>query len=114
MLGAKVIAIDPAETIVDGIATYKTTFGFDAPDPRVRSGMTATVAIETERRLNVLRIPQRAITNEGGSKIVRLPAVSPEAAPTESVVTTGLRGNDGMVEILSGLTEGSTIIVGTK
>ena len=114
VLGAKVIAIDPAETIVDGIATYKTTFGFDAPDPRVRSGMTATVAIETERRLNVLRIPQRAITNEGGSKIVRLPAVSPEAAPTESVVTTGLRGNDGMVEILSGLTEGSTIIVGTK
>ncbi len=105
-------AIDPAETIVDGIATYKATFTFNTADPRVRSGMTANIRIATDRRENVLVIPQRAITSKNGVKVVRIPAGEGQE-PTEVIVQLGLRGNNGTVEVLEGVSEGTTIIAGT-
>ena len=39
VFGARVTSIEPAETIVDGVATYKTTLQFNKKDRRVRSGM---------------------------------------------------------------------------
>src|SRR3989344_2383078 len=40
-----VSAIDPAETIIEGVATYKTTLQFAGKDERIKSGMTANVDI---------------------------------------------------------------------
>jgi HlyD family secretion protein len=109
----RISEIDPAETIVDGIATYKATFVFEKPDDRIRSGMTASIAIETERRDDVLRVPQRALITNNGAKFIRLPA-GPEEPPREVAVQTGLRGSDGTIEIISGISAGDTIILGTK
>jgi HlyD family secretion protein len=46
----KVAKIDPAEKVVDSVIFYETTIVFDGEDPRLRPGMTANLAIETERR----------------------------------------------------------------
>jgi len=104
----KITAIDPAETVVDGVATYKTTFQFIDRDERVKSGMTANIDISTEKREGVIVIPQRAVATQNGDKIVR---ILNSETPKEVKVKTGLRGSDGNIEIIEGVNEGDTVII---
>jgi HlyD family secretion protein len=69
---AKVTAVDPAETVIEGVPTYKVTLSFVQPDTRIRSGMTANLDILTRERRNVLKIPYRAVMKDGGADTVRL------------------------------------------
>ncbi len=103
-----VTAIDPAETIIEGVPTYKVTLHFATKDERIRSGMTANIDIATDERRGVLAIPARAVATKEGKKIVRVLA---GIEPVERIITTGLRGSDGHIEVLEGLTEGERVIV---
>jgi HlyD family secretion protein len=104
---ATVISIDPAETVIDGVPTYKTSFQFGQEDSRVKSGMTANIDIEGMTRENVLAIPQRAVVSKNGRKYVTVQT----ASGTENrEVTLGLRGFDGSVEIVKGLNEGDMVL----
>lgn len=105
---AKIAKIDPAETVIDGVATYKTTLQFDQNDARIKSGMTANTDISGEKRENVLHISGRAITGKGAGKTVKLMEGD---STREAAVETGLRGSDGDVEVLSGLKEGDKVQV---
>jgi RND family efflux transporter MFP subunit len=104
---ATVATIDPAETVLEGVPTYKVTLRFNENDPRVRSGMTANIDIETAKKVDVLRIPSRAVFTKEGEKFVRIPA---GATTTEVTIVIGLRGSNGMLEVLSGLSEGERIV----
>lgn len=105
---ATVTSIDPAETIIDGVPTYKTTLQFKEGDARIKSGMTANTDIAGVKRDNVLFIPGRTISGKGTAKTVNLV----EGETTREVsVETGLRGSNGDVEILSGLKEGDKVKV---
>jgi RND family efflux transporter MFP subunit len=104
---AKVVSIDPAETIIEGVATYKTIFQFIEEDERIKSGMTAKITISTDKREGVIAIPQRAIIRRNGSLLVKI--LEGENIK-ESTIETGLRGSDGHVEIISGVSEGDKII----
>lgn len=108
---AHVTTIDPAETIKEGVPTYKVTLSFDAPDERIRSGMTANIDILADERANVLKIPARAVATNAAGKYVRI--LSTEG-PKDVAVEVGLRGSDGTVEIISGLTEGQGVITFEK
>lgn len=105
---ATVTAIDPAETVVDGVATYKTTFQFVDKDDRIKSGMTANLIVKGQRKDNVLAVPQRAVFIKNGNKYVQ---VQVGEVVEDKPVQTGLRGSNGSVEIISGLTEGDKVIV---
>jgi len=107
IFGAKVVEVEPAETIIEGVTTYKTTFQFINEDERVKSGMTANIDILTDKRENVIVVPQRAVTTKDGDKIVK---VLVNDAVSEVKVKTGLRGSDGNVEILEGVKEGNKVI----
>ena len=104
---AKVVAVDPAETIVDGVATYKVTFQFIKNDERVKSGMTANIDIKSASRENVIAIPQRAIIRKNGDQFVR---IADGESFKEVKVETGLRGSDGNIEIISGVNVGDKVI----
>lgn len=104
---AKVTKIDPAETIIEGVSTYKTTLQFNSEDVRIKSGMTANIDILTDRRENVLLIPQRALITRGSDRFVLVDNGTNN--PDETQVQIGLRGSDGKVEIVSGLVEGERI-----
>lgn len=108
LFNATVTEIDPAETIVEGVSTYKTTLQFKENDTRIKSGMTANTDISGEKRENVLFIPGRAITTKGAVKTVNL---IEGKTIREVVIITGLRGSNGDVEILSGLKEGDKVKV---
>lgn len=105
---AVVVEIDPAETIVDGVATYKTTFQFTKEDERIKSGMTANIDIVTAQKSGVLTIPQRAVIQRGNDRFV---LISKGGDQTEEIkITTGLKGSEGEIEIVSGLNEGDNIV----
>ena len=105
---AKVIKIDPAETIIEGVPTYKTTLEFINEDSRIKSGMTANINIITEERPNVITIPQRAIIRSNGEKLVRL---FDGKKVTEVKVETGISGSDGNIEVVDGVEEGNKVVI---
>ncbi len=105
---AHVVTIDPAETVINGVSTYKVTFAFDVADERLRSGMTANIKIATQNRKNVLVVPLRAVSTKDGAKTVIVKVGEQEQSVA---VRLGLKGEDGMVEVLEGLTEGDIVLV---
>lgn len=106
---ARVIEIEPAETIVEGVSTYKITLQFVNEDERIRSGMTANIDILTAQKNDVLAVPQRAIISRNGQgKFVKI--MKDDGTTEEVKVETGIRGSSGEIEIISGLNEGDKVI----
>lgn len=106
---AKVVSVDPAETVKDGVPTYKTTLIFLKNDPRIRSGMTANVAITTGMLHDAIVIPAGAvITDASGSHVT---VIGPDKKPVNRVVTTGPAPALGQAVILSGLASGDVILL---
>lgn len=137
---ATIISVDPAETLKDGVSTYRTKLQFADKDERIKSGMTANISIETDRRPDVLIIPQSGLFLERGvKKAYVLDSVScyAEAASIAATTTpilapdcadaiadkkdvhvvelkTGQINNDGEIEVLEGLENGTIIIYNIK
>ncbi len=109
--------IEPAQTIIQGVVYYKLKIQFSSLESwlaeniekrqEIKAGMTANVEIETASRDNVLQVPGRAIINLDNRNIVR---VLENEEMVEREVQIGLRGDSGLVEIISGLNEGEEII----
>lgn len=108
---AKVTKIDPAETIIEGVATYKTTLQFIQNDERIKSGLTANADILTNQKDSVIAVPYRAVISKNGSKIVK---VLIGKKNEERKVEIGLRGSDGNIEITNGLNEGEKVVTFEK
>src|SRR3989344_1796041 len=106
---AKVVSVDPAERIIDGVATYKVTFQFSKEDDRVKSGMTANIDISAAKKDGALAVPARTIFTKNSKKYVTI--YLGENSTEEREVETGLTGSDGNIEIVSGLTEGEKILI---
>lgn len=105
---AKVIAVDPAETIKDGVPTYKTTLTFLAPDARIRSGMTANVVISIGTLHNAVVIPQGAVATDANGPYV---SVLVGKTVEHRSITLGPSPALGQVQIASGLSAGDVILL---
>lgn len=99
--------IDPAETVVDGVANFKMKASFTAPDPRFKSGLTANLRIETLKRENVLVVPQYTILENDEGVFVK---INKNNTVVDVPVTLGVRGENGFVEVLRGLAEGDKVL----
>jgi len=112
MFTGEVIQIEPAETEISGVVYYKTDIIFTEGEllHAVRPGMTANITVYTDKRANALVIPQRAILEDNGEKYVRVITNKKPFLYERRIVTTGLRGDDGGIEVLSGLSVGEEII----
>ncbi len=102
---AQVVSIGPVGTVSSGVVNYPVTVNITNADADVKPGMTANLAIEVNRRENVLLIPNRAVRTQGNQKTV---AVVRDGKSVQTPVTTGL-SNDQFVEITSGLREGDVV-----
>jgi len=100
--------VEPAETVIQDVVYYKVKINFDGQEKDVKSGMTANANITTASKENILVVPSRAVIEKNGSgKFARSLAAG---QIKEVPVTIGLRGDDGLVEVLSGLNEGDTVV----
>ncbi len=122
IFSAVVATIDPAETLIEGLATYKATMLFAEMDERIKSGMTANVDILTASKDNVIVVPQRVIITKDGKKIIRILKEKPDPENQKKTieelieveVVTGLRGSMGEIEIIDGIKEGDKIVISIK
>ena len=105
---AVLVFVDPAETVIDGVSTYRALLHFKEQDARILSGMTANIEIVTGEAKGVLSIPQRAVFDRDGKTLVK---VSSAGKIIEKEVSIGLKGFDGYVEIKGGLEEGEEVVV---
>ncbi len=108
-----VTSIDIGATVVDGIVNYKIKVA--VPDPTgIRSGMTANLTIQTASAPQVLVIPDRVIEEKSGTKTVEVLIDARKGSTETRAITTGLRGDGGLVEVTGGLSEGEQVVFKQK
>lgn len=107
----KVVEVEPAETVIQGVVYYKTKLVFEGGGERVRPGMTAEVDIIIDSEKDVLVIPKRAVQERGNEEFVR---VVEAGEIKEKEVETGLEDMEGGVEVVSGLSSGEKVITFRK
>jgi len=124
ILKGKLVFIDPAEKLVEGVVYYEATIDFDVSASStstlseiewvedypqgIKPGMTADVIIKSFSKNDVLVIPGAAIEQKGGKAMVQ---VSKGKNFEEREIEIGLKGSDDMVEVISGLSEGEEVII---
>jgi len=105
----RVIFIDAAEKIIDRVVYYEIRIGFDEDLPKgIKSTMTADIIIQSERRENVLVVPEEAVQKIDEKITVE---VFQDGKVEEKEIEIGLEGSNDMVEVVSGLNEGEKVIL---
>lgn len=93
---------------ISSISKFLVKVGFTRSDQRLRSGMSANVAITSRRHTRVVLVPLEAVPfSETSGQVTVLTAAKKQEKRT---VQTGLR-DDTHIEIVSGLRPGETVIV---
>lgn len=105
----KVVEIDSAATITPnaGIKTYEVKVALDDLG-QVKLDMSGDIELITMSRSDVLAIPTIAIKEKNNKKIVE---TLEGKQVVQKEVATGVRGDGGMIEILSGLNQGDKVII---
>ena len=111
IFNAVVSEVDPAETVIDGVTTYRIKLAFNQVDDRIRSGMTANITIETSNVPTSVVIPQEALFLDSGEKMV---TVDESGKRINKKVETGGINSSGDIQIISGLRPGDRIVVKNK
>jgi multidrug efflux pump subunit AcrA (membrane-fusion protein) len=109
---AEVVEIALSSTTVQDVVSYIVKFHLAKTDDRLKDGMTANIDIETAKKENVLLLPFRALVKEGGKTYAEVKRGENQLEKVE--VATVLEGDEGLVEIKSGLKEGDEIVISTK
>jgi len=109
----KVQTVNPGATVVSGVVNYKVTASVDNI-PEIKPGMTANMTVLVEKKDGVLAMPLRGIISKDGKKYARVITDSKKKTYKEVEVKTGLEADEGLVEIISGLSEGQEVVTYIK
>lgn len=110
ILTGRVVDMDVVGTVSQGVVSYGAKVLLDKMDERIKPGMSATVEIIVATKPNVLAISRVALKNQNNKYFVRV--LKSDGTVEMRPVEIGLE-TDSKVEIVSGLTEGESIIIGT-
>ncbi|MBZ9569496.1 efflux RND transporter periplasmic adaptor subunit [Patescibacteria group bacterium] len=108
IIKGKVVSIDPAEKLIEGVVYYEITIDFEGIKEGIKPGMTADVVIRTAFKENVLIISEDAIQKKDGKIVVQ---VSKNGQIEEREIKIGLLGSNDMAEVISGLKEGEVVVL---
>jgi macrolide-specific efflux system membrane fusion protein len=101
-----VFSVDTTGSVSSGVTTYPAIIQLDDTNDGILPNMSATANIITATKDNVLLIPSAAVHTTNGTSTV---SVLQNGQPTAVEVTIG-DASDSQTEIVSGLSEGQTII----
>lgn len=102
----KVVSIDTTGIVSSGVTTYPTVIKLDTGGEEIFPNMSAQANIITNVKDNVLLIPTAAVQTQDTQSIVR---TLQKGNPVSNNVEIGLSSST-QTEILSGLSEGDTVI----
>lgn len=103
----RIVSVEPGETIIDGVVNFKVKISFETEGESLKSGLTANLDIETARSEGVL-LPIYAIDRDGDGYFVK--KVKTDGREETVRIEPGLRGQDGNIQILSGVLENEEVI----
>jgi HlyD family secretion protein len=103
-----VVAISPTGTQIQDVTNYYVTIVLNELDPRLKDGQTAQANVVTGQVDNVLVVPSAAVQQAGPTGVVTV--IDPDGKQRQVQVQLGMTG-DNMVQILSGLRLGQTVVV---
>ncbi len=109
----EVVEVDTIGTATQGVVTYGVKIAFDAEETGVKTGMSVNASIKTAFEENVLSVSSSAITIENGVSYVNVVSGMPgDTLYEKKEVVTGM-SDDVRTEIISGLSEGDVVRIGT-
>ena len=111
VFNGKISFIYPASTVIQDVVFYKVKIQMDSLDSRLKPGMSCDTDINTFEKENVIIAPSRAVKKNGGTYVEILKG---ENVVERKNVELGTEGDDGLVEIKSGLAEGDNVITFVK
>jgi multidrug efflux pump subunit AcrA (membrane-fusion protein) len=95
---------------VSNVIQYSVKIRVDKVPDYFRSQMTANISFVVRKKEKALLVPASAVRDKDGVKQVLTPAADPNAKDAWVDVKTGIE-NDTSVEIVSGLSEGDTVLI---
>ena len=108
VLQADVIEIKPDATVIQDVVYYLVKLRLASIDARLKPGMSGDADIHIDERKDVLEIPSRLLREENGKQFAK--TLTSSGSIEEHEVMTGLRGDDGQIEIRSGLSEVDKVV----
>jgi RND family efflux transporter MFP subunit len=109
---AKIVQIYPAAMVIQDVVYYKVKFEILGDDERIMPGMSVDIDVLTQEKKGVLSVPNQAIETDGSRNFVLI--LNGEGQEEEKNVVVGMKGDDGMTEIVSGLKEGESVVTFVK
>ncbi|MBT4856935.1 efflux RND transporter periplasmic adaptor subunit [Candidatus Uhrbacteria bacterium] len=107
----RVMAIDPAEQAVEGVVFYEVDVSLGEGIAGMKPGMSVDVTIFTNQLDDTLYVTQRAILEHDNVPYVRIPT---DIGYEERTIEKGLRADGGLIQIVSGIEEGESVITSIK
>jgi macrolide-specific efflux system membrane fusion protein len=104
----KVIAVYPKAIIQQNVVYYDVIIAITNTEGLLKPDMTASVTISAGNRDNVLSVPNKAVKRESEQKVVY---ILQNDKAVRKTVKTGWKDSN-YTEILEGVTEGETVIIG--
>jgi RND family efflux transporter MFP subunit len=105
----KVVSIDTVGITSSGVTTYPATILLDTTPQGILPNMSASANIITQTKNNVLLVPTSAVQTQNGQTYVR---VMKNGQISQATVEIGV-ASDTQTEIVSGVSEGDTVVTGT-
>lgn len=103
------ISIDTVGTSTSGVTTYPTVIKLDTDLTGILPNMSAEASIITASTQDVLIVTSSAVQTVGGSSTIQ---IMKNGKPETVTVETGL-SSDTQTEIVSGISEGDVVVIGT-
>jgi multidrug efflux pump subunit AcrA (membrane-fusion protein) len=108
-LAANVVAVAAAATTVSNVTNYQVTLALGSIDQRLKAGMTANASVIVSQAVNVLTVPNSAITHIGSAALVTVLSSNGKTR-TRIPIQTGTVG-DSSTEVTSGLVQGERVVL---
>jgi multidrug efflux pump subunit AcrA (membrane-fusion protein) len=105
----KVVSVDTVGTVSSSVTSYPVALVLDTTTAEIFPNMAAAVNIIIQTKPNVLVVPNSAISTQNGQTVVQ---IMRNLKPEYVTVQTSL-ASDTQTEIISGLSEGETIVTAT-
>ncbi|MHB8710108.1 MAG: efflux RND transporter periplasmic adaptor subunit [Minisyncoccota bacterium] len=107
IFAAAVTTVNPAATMSGDVASYGITVTFLENDARLLPGLSTNLHIMTATKDAALLVPTSAVITDGDQKFVYIKTAN---STIRTPVTVGLASASGMTEIVSGLSEGDSVL----
>ncbi len=104
----KVAAVNTNGSVSSGVTTYPATITFDTAADAIYPNMAVNATIITDVKSNVILVPSAAIQTTNGQSTVRIMS----SGKVTSVPVEVGDSNDTQTEIISGINEGDSVVIG--